>query len=45
LQRGFAILTDSQGNVMRDASAVAVGDEVKARLAQGKLGLIVKHTT
>lgn len=45
LQRGFAILTDSQGNVMRDASAVAVGDEVEARLAQGRLGLIVKHTT
>jgi exodeoxyribonuclease VII large subunit len=45
LQRGFAILTDSQGNVVRDASKVAIGDEIEARLAQGRLELMVKHTT
>ena len=44
LQRGFAIVTDRHGKVLRDAGAVAVGDEVEARLAQGRLGLIVKHT-
>ena len=43
LQRGFAIVTDADGKVVRDASAVAVGDEVKARLARGQLGLVVKH--
>jgi exodeoxyribonuclease VII large subunit len=44
LQRGFAILSDSEGKVIRDASAVAIGDEVKARLALGELALVVKHT-
>jgi exodeoxyribonuclease VII large subunit len=45
LQRGYAILTDSKGNVMRDASAVVIGDEVEARLARGRLALVVKHRT
>jgi exodeoxyribonuclease VII large subunit len=44
LQRGYAIVTDSQGQVVRDASAVAVGDEVQARLASGRLGLRVTST-
>jgi exodeoxyribonuclease VII large subunit len=44
LQRGFAIVTDSKGKVLRDASQVAAGDEVEARLARGRLGLVVKHT-
>lgn len=43
LQRGFAILTNKTGFVLRDTSAVAIGDEVEARLAQGRLGLIVKR--
>ncbi len=43
LQRGFAIVTDSKGNVLRDAGQVAVGDEVEARLARGRLGLVVKR--
>lgn len=45
LQRGYAIVTDSKGNVVRDARAVAIGEEVEARLAQGRLALIVKHAT
>ncbi|MCP5147536.1 MAG: exodeoxyribonuclease VII large subunit [Pseudomonadales bacterium] len=44
LQRGYAIVTDSQGQVVRDASTVAVGDEVQARLASGRLGLRVTST-
>lgn len=43
LQRGFAIVTDGEGKVVRDTSKVAVGDELEARLARGKLGLIVKN--
>jgi len=42
LDRGYAIVTDAQGNVLRNASDAAVGDEVQARLAQGRLGLKVK---
>ncbi len=41
LQRGYAIVTDSSGKVLRDASKVAIGDEVEARLASGQLGLRV----
>jgi exodeoxyribonuclease VII large subunit len=42
LQRGYAIVTDKQGKVVRDTTAVAVGDEVRARLAKGQLTLEVK---
>ena len=41
LQRGYAIVTDSAGNVVRDASTVAIGDVMEARLAHGRLGLTV----
>ena len=44
LQRGYAIVTDSEGKVLRDAREVEVGDEVEARLAAGKLGLVVTRT-
>jgi len=43
LQRGYAIVTDSSGTVLRDASKVAMGDEVEARLASGRLELTVKN--
>jgi exodeoxyribonuclease VII large subunit len=41
LQRGYAIVTDSEGKVVTDSGAVAVGDEVSARLAAGVLGMKV----
>ena len=41
LARGYAIVTDSSGKVVTSASSVAVGDEVTARLAAGRLGLTV----
>lgn len=41
LQRGYAIVTDSDGRVLRDANEIALGDVVEARLARGRLGLIV----
>jgi len=41
LQRGYAIVTDSRGEVVTRASAMAVGDAVSARLASGRLGLTV----
>ena len=42
LQRGYAIVTDSNGKVVTTAGSVAVGDELAARLADGRLGLTVK---
>lgn len=44
LDRGYAIVTDSEGTVIRDASRVSVGDTVEARLASGRLGLTVTRT-
>jgi exodeoxyribonuclease VII large subunit len=38
MQRGFAIITPASGGpVLTDSSAVAVGDEIDAQLAKGKL--------
>ena len=41
LERGYAIISDGDGKVVSDAAEVAVGDEVEARLARGRLGLTV----
>ena len=37
LERGYALVFDSSGNLVKDTRQVAVGDEVSARLAQGTL--------
>ena len=43
LQRGYAIVTDSAGNVVRHAADVSIGQQVQARLGQGRLGLKVER--
>jgi exodeoxyribonuclease VII large subunit len=35
--RGFAMVTRVDGTLVRDAASVNIGDEIEARLAQGKL--------
>jgi exodeoxyribonuclease VII large subunit len=37
LGRGFALVTGPDGALVRDSSAVNVGDEIEARLAQGRI--------
>jgi exodeoxyribonuclease VII large subunit len=37
LERGYAIVTDVSGQVLRDAAQVPIGEDVKIRLHQGKL--------
>jgi exodeoxyribonuclease VII large subunit len=37
LERGYAIATDAAGNVLRDATQVAVGDTVAIQLHRGRL--------
>jgi exodeoxyribonuclease VII large subunit len=37
LQRGYAIVQDSSGALLRDSSSVTVGDEVSVRLTRGRL--------
>ena len=37
LDRGYAIVTTADGQVLHDAQQVQSGDQVTARLAQGRL--------
>jgi exodeoxyribonuclease VII large subunit len=41
LARGYAIVTDSNGKVLTDASEVEVGTQLETRLAKGRLGVTV----
>ena len=42
LERGYAIATDSAGNILRDVDQVSLGDEVKVQLRRGRLTTEVK---
>jgi exodeoxyribonuclease VII large subunit len=44
LQRGYAIVTEFGGSVLRDAASVAPGTRIEARLAQGSLHCTVDET-
>ena len=44
LERGYAIVQDDEGAVVRDAAAVAVTDLVRVRLARGRLAARVEET-
>jgi exodeoxyribonuclease VII large subunit len=37
LDRGYALVFDSEGNLLKSAQAVKPGDEIKARLSQGEI--------
>jgi exodeoxyribonuclease VII large subunit len=41
LQRGYAIVSDAEGNIARDAAQFRPGDRLDARLAHGRLGVRV----
>jgi len=45
LERGYAIVRDAQGQVVRDAQALAVGDKVQARLRQGEFSARIEAVT
>jgi exodeoxyribonuclease VII large subunit len=45
LQRGYALVFDSSGQLLKDAAQVAVGDEILARLAKGEIRAAVKEKT
>jgi exodeoxyribonuclease VII large subunit len=44
LDRGYALVFDSSGMLMKDSTAVSPGDEISARLSRGTLTAIVKTT-
>jgi exodeoxyribonuclease VII large subunit len=41
LERGYAIISDAEGGVVRSADAVAPGDALRARLAHGEIAVTV----
>lgn len=45
LSRGFSFATDKDGKIIKDASAVAVGDAVHIKMARGGLDCRVEHRT
>ena len=42
LERGYALVFDSSGKLLKDAARVQAGDEISARLARGGLTATVK---
>jgi exodeoxyribonuclease VII large subunit len=44
LERGYALVLDSSGHLVKDAAQVRAGDEITARLARGALTATVKKT-
>jgi len=44
LDRGYALIFDAAGNVVKDAAQVAAGDELRARLARGEIRAVVKKS-
>jgi len=42
LERGYAVVYDAAGNVVRSTEGVAIGDELAIQLARGRLGVEVK---
>ncbi len=44
LERGYALVFDGSGKLIKDAGAVAAGDEISARLARGEIRAVVKNS-
>jgi exodeoxyribonuclease VII large subunit len=45
LERGYALVFDARGHLVKDASQLSPGDEVSARVAKGRLTAEVKKTS
>lgn len=41
-KRGYSMVTDSEGNIVRDAAAVKSGDQIKITPAKGKISAVVQ---
>jgi exodeoxyribonuclease VII large subunit len=42
LERGYALVFDASGELLKDAARVKAGDEISARLAKGTVSATVK---
>ena len=45
LERGYALVFDASGKLLKDASQAKAGDEISARLARGRVTSVVKKTS
>jgi exodeoxyribonuclease VII large subunit len=45
LERGYALVFDGAGGLVKDASQVKVGEEISARVARGEIRAVVKKAT
>ncbi|HTE87622.1 MAG TPA: exodeoxyribonuclease VII large subunit, partial [Terriglobales bacterium] len=45
LERGYALVFDSSGRLLKDAAQVSPGDEILARLLRGIVTAVVKNKT
>jgi exodeoxyribonuclease VII large subunit len=45
LERGYALVFDGTGQLVKDAAQVKVGEEISARVARGEIRATVKRTT
>ena len=44
LQRGFAIVTRPEGNLVRSTAQVSAGDDLQVQVSDGSFGVRVRHT-
>lgn len=45
LERGYALVFDAEGKLVKDSAQVKVGEEIRARVAQGEIAATVKRST
>ena len=45
LERGYALVFDGEGNLVKDAAQVKRGDEIRTRVARGEIEATVKRTS
>jgi len=44
LERGYALVFDAKGNLVKDARQVRPGNEIRARMSRGTIDATVKKT-
>jgi exodeoxyribonuclease VII large subunit len=45
LDRGYALVFDGAGQLVKDAGQVSAGEEIRARVARGEIAAVVKKAT
>jgi exodeoxyribonuclease VII large subunit len=44
LERGYALVFDSSGKLVKDSEQVQAGEEIRARVARGEIKAVVKKS-